>query len=83
MAILEGMVTKPDLVNFGISSSRFDLEVIIKVAKEDEQVFSEIVCVSLANLISSVTGLPKPIVYLYNAPYPAVAKLISYADMHL
>lgn len=70
MTIIEGMVTKPKSANFARVWGEDDLEIVIDVAPEDEHVFSLEVCNALKALLTSVTGVPSPVVYLIGVPHP-------------
>ena len=64
MARVEALVSKPGKANAMIRTGSFDLEMIIRVAKEDEHVFSEEVLATLKKELADMTGVFSPVVYL-------------------
>lgn len=78
-AFIDGLVSKPDLANFARIYAGLDLEIMIRVATEDRQVFTPEMCKALTFVISALTGVHKPVVYLEGAPHPEAAEAIAYA----
>ncbi|PIR93865.1 hypothetical protein COT97_04360 [Candidatus Falkowbacteria bacterium CG10_big_fil_rev_8_21_14_0_10_39_11] len=79
MAMIEGMVSKPDQANFARIKGGNDLEVAIVVDPEDEHVFTEEVCGALRVLLAQVTKTCWPVVYLKNTPHPQAEESIRMA----
>ena len=58
------LTTDVDSANFGIDTSRCDLEIIIQVAEKDRDAFTDEVLASLKQELATRTSIASPVVYL-------------------
>lgn len=82
-AMLEGMVSKPQAVEYKRYFSGLDVQIEISVAPVDWHIFTPEVCKALAVIIGQVTGVPDPVVYLEDNPHPEAAAALQYAASQL
>lgn len=64
MTRIEGLVKNPQEANMATRTGSFDLEIIIKVAPDDEAVFTPEVLATLTREVAEATGIHSPIIYL-------------------
>lgn len=83
MGLIEGMVSKPEAANFATKYGRFDLEILLMVASEDEHVFDDATLKKLVAKVAKATGVLKPVIYLHDKPSREVEDLIRSKDMEL
>lgn len=76
MNLIEGLVSKPAAANFARIKHGNDLEIAVRVAIEDEHIFTPDFFEALEKLLHAITGL-FPVIYLYNKPHPKAIKAIN------
>lgn len=77
MSTIEGLCRKPEAANFGRVRGGIDLEIEIRVAPEDKEMFTPEVCAALATLLRVASGFLAPVVYLEGSPHRAAMEAIS------
>lgn len=74
--LIKSMVSKPDAASTGRRKESVDLEIAIRVAKEDERLFTPEVCEALQTLLAAMTRIPSPIVYIFGKPHHAAIQAV-------
>ena len=80
VALVEGMVSKPEKVICLRVMDGHSLEIALIVASEDEHVFDPMICEMLKESISEQTGVLSPVVYLSSKPHPEAEASILAAE---
>jgi hypothetical protein len=80
IGVIGGMVKNPQAACFSRRRAGLDLEISITVASEDRAVFTEEVCLALAQLVKVTTGVLHPVVYLEGAPHQQAIESLAYAE---
>ena len=83
MKLIESKVSNPDAANMLSHYGRFDLEVEIVVAPEDEHVFTARVIEDLTEQLGKATETMKPVVYLSGKPSREIEQLMYEKDHEL
>lgn len=84
VAILENIAKAPeDIGNVARHRDGLDLQISFTVAKGSRHRFTEERCRALQVLLSEVTGVASPIVYVEGDPHPQAQEALRYAQNRL
>lgn len=78
LAILKGLVEKPDEVGFKIGKGLFGLDIVLMVAPEDEAAFTTEVIEALKTLVRKVTGEELPMIHFEGKEVYTLRELVQF-----
>ncbi len=78
MAQIEARCTDKEAANFGRIHGRFDLEIVISVARQDLEAITDEFLVDMKRAMRDRTGLLAPVIYLEGYEPPSVRNYDPY-----
>ncbi|MBI5421014.1 MAG: hypothetical protein HZA35_01740 [Parcubacteria group bacterium] len=76
--ILDGFVSNPDKSSFVAKKGIFDLEIMIRVAREDKVLFTPEVLGALKVILTAKTGVSNLMIYLEDSEFARMKEAQSY-----